>query len=131
MSTDVESVPKQSAGSLVSEILFHLQHLVEQQLHLTRCEIERELGQRSTAAALFGLGVAFLFLDAIALCMTLAHLMHWAMSPPGSDPSRLPLWACFGILTMVLVVIGGILAAVGRAKFRSVELCRNPATEIM
>ena len=131
MSIDVEDPPQQTAASLVSGILGDLHRLVEQQFQLTRREIEDELRHRAAAAAVFALGMGILFLDAIVLCLTLAHLLHWVTSPPETDPAWFPLWACHAVVAAVLVVIGGILAHVGRARFRSIEPIRNPATEIL
>lgn len=131
MSTEVEYPPEQTAASLVSGILGDLQHLVEQQFQLTRREIEEELRQRAAAAAVFGLGMGVCFLDAIVLCMTLAHLLHWMTSPAGTDPAALPLWGCYAVVAVVLAVSGGILALVGRARFRSVDKYQNPVTEIL
>ena len=131
MSTEVEYPPEQTAASLVSGILGDLQHLVEQQFQLTRREVEEELRQRAAAAAVFGLGTAVLFLDAIALCLTLAHLLHWVASPPGTDPAWLPLWACYAVVAAVLAVSGGMMVLIGRAKFSSIEPFQNPVTEIL
>lgn len=131
MSTCVKDPPKQTAASLVSDILGDLQHLVEQQFLLTRRELEVELRQRAAAAAIFGVGLGILFLDGIVLCLTVAHLLHWVASPAGTDPATLPLWGCYAVVTVVLAVIGVILAQIGRARFRSIYPCQNPATEIM
>ncbi len=131
MLTDIEYPPEQTAASLVSGILGDLQHLVDQQFQLTRREIEVELRQRTEAAAVFGLGAGFLFLAAISLCLSLSHLLHWMASPIGTDPAWFPLWACHAVVAAVLAVIGGILAVVGRAKFKSIESFHNPLTEIL
>ena len=131
MSTDVEVPPVQTAASLVSGILGDLQHLVEQQFQLTRREVEEELRQRAAAAAVFAVGMGVFFLDAIILCLTLVHLLHWATSPPETDPSSLPLWACYAVVAAVLVIIGGILTQVGRVRFRTINPYQNPATEIL
>ena len=121
MSNDVKDPPDQTAASLVSGILGDLQHLVEQQFQLTRREIEDEIRQRAAAAAVFALGVTVVFLGAIVFCLGLAHLLHWATLPPGTDPAWLPLWACHAVVAAVLVVIGGFVVHVGRAKFRSID----------
>ena len=131
MSFDIEDPPEQTTSSLVSGIFGDLKHLVEQQFQLTRREVEDELRQRASAAAVFGLGMGVFLLDAIVLCLTVAHLMHWMAAPPGTDPAWLPLWACHAVVAAVLVVIGGILALVGRAKFRSIDPFQNPVTEIL
>jgi hypothetical protein len=130
MSADVQDPIEQSAASLVSGILGDLQQLVEQQFQLTRREIEDELRKRASAAAVFAFGMGVLFLDAIVLCLTLTHLLHWGTSPPGTDPAWLQLWECHALLAAVLAVIGGILVQVGRARFRSIEPSQNPVTEL-
>ena len=130
MSTNAENRPAQSTMSLVSGILVDLEHLVEQQLRLTRREIEEELRQRSADAMIVALGIGILFLAAGGLCLALAHLLHWFTSPTGADPAWFPLWACHAVIAVALAVVGGILTNVGRTKFGSVERCQNPVTEI-
>jgi hypothetical protein len=122
MSTTIEEPPEESVASLMSGILGDLQRLVEQQFQLTRREIEVELRQRAVAIAVFGLGAGILFLAAIVFCLTVAYLLHWAW---------LPLWASHAVVAVALIVSGGILVHLGRARFRAIDPCRNPATEIM
>ena len=131
MSFDIEDPPEQTASSLVSGIFGDLKHLVEQQFQLTRQEIEDGLRQRAVAAAVIGLGVGILFLAAVALCLSLSHLLHWSASPPGTDPAWLPLWACHAIVAAVLAVSGVTVACVGRAKFRSINPPQSFATDIL
>ena len=127
----VEYPPDQTAASLLSGILGDLQHLVEQQFQLTRREIEVELRLRAAAAAVFAFGAGIFVLGVIVLCLSLAHLLYWVAAPPGTDPAWLPLWACHSAVAAVLIVIGGIVAYVGRARFGSVEQFQNPVTEIL
>lgn len=131
MSSDFEDPPEPTAASLVSGILGDLQHLVEQQFRLTRQEIEDELRQRAAAAAIFAVGIGIGLVDAIVLCLSLAHLLHWATSPPASDPAWLPLWACYAVLAAMLTFVGGILAHLGRTRFHSITPSPNPAGEIL
>jgi len=131
MSTELEDPPEQTAASLVSGILGDLHHLVEQQFELTRREIEEELRQRVTATAIFGLGAGCLFLAVMMACLTAVHLLYWVVSPPETDPASLPLWACHAVVSAGLVVLGGILTLVGRARFRSIDRFPNPVTEMM
>jgi hypothetical protein len=131
MSTDLEDPIERTASSLLSGILSDLQHLVDQQFHLMRREVEVEVRQRAAAGTVFGVGVGILFLAAIALCLTLSHLLHSVASPPGSDPAWLPLWACHAVVAVVLAAIGGTIAHVGRSRFRSIDPYQNSATEIL
>jgi hypothetical protein len=131
MSVFVKDPPDQTAASLVSGILGDLQHLVEQQFQLTRREIEVELRQRAVGAAMFCVGLGSLFLAALEFSLASAHLLHWAAQSPVADPARLPLWACHALVAAMLAIVGGILALVGRARFKSVGRFQNPATEIL
>ena len=128
----VEQHPSdQTAASLVSGIVGDLQQLVEQQLQLTRHEIEEELHQRAGAATILFVGVALLFLDAMVVCQSLALLLHWATSPTGTDPAWFPLWMCYATVAGVLVGMGGIVTQIGRSRFKSTVKAKNPATEIL
>ncbi len=131
MAADVQGPVEPSTLAFVSGILVDLELLVKQQLQLTRCELEEELRQSSFALALLALGFGLIFLAATEICLSGAHLLHWATSPPGNDHAQLPLWACHAIVASLLVVSGGILAHVARIWFRSVPQCRNPLAEIM
>lgn len=128
---EVENPPEQTTASLMSGIFADLKHLVEQQFELTRQEIEVGLRQRAKAAAVFGLGMGILVLAAAVLCLTLSHLLHWAASPPGTDPAWLPLWACHAVVAAMLAVSGVIVASVGRAKFRSIEPLTSSDTDLL
>ncbi len=130
MSTNVENSPAQSTLSLVKGVLVDLEHLVEQQLRLTRREIEDELRQRSADAMIVAIGLGIVFLAAGGFCLAFAHLLHWFSSPTGADPAWFPLWACQGVVAVALSIVGGILTNVGRTKFGSVERCQNPVMEI-
>ncbi len=131
MSTALEDPIDQSAASLVSGILGDLQLLVEQQFQLTRQEIEEELRLWAAAAMVFALGMGAFLVAAIVLCLTAANLLHWAALPPGTDPAWLPLWACHATVAAAVAVIGGILVQRGRAKFKAIDVYRNPASEIL
>ena len=131
MATDLEDPPVQTTASLVGGILGDLQRLVEQQFELTRQEIQEELRLRIAAGILFAAGIGLIFLGAIESCLGLAHLLHWAASPAGTETAWLPLWGCHAVVAAVFAVIGGVLVQVGRARFASVQSFHNPLTEIM
>ena len=129
MSTVVEDPVEESTVSLVGGILVDLERLVEQQLQLTRREIEGELRRQSTAVIVVVLGMMVLFLAALMLSLASAHLLHWLTSPAGADPARMSMWACQALVSAVLIVIGGVLAFYGQSRFRSIHPPRNQTTK--
>ena len=119
MSIELEDPPERTAASLVSGILGDLHHLVQQQFELTRREVEVELRQYAAAGVLLCLGAAMWLVAGITLSLALSHLLHWTMSPVGTDPASFPLWACHAAVAAGFAVIGGLLVSTGRARFRS------------
>jgi len=121
MATEVQNRPEQSLSSLVGGIVSDVQDLVKQQLQLTRKEIEEDIRKAGEGAALFGTGLGVLFLGALELCLTLAHLLHWSTAPAGTDPASFPLWACHGVVGGILFIFGWSVACAGKARLRAVS----------
>jgi hypothetical protein len=120
----------QSAASLVGGIVGDLKSLIEQQLQLTRMQIEAELRQRVVAMAVLMAGVVMLFVATVFVCLSVSHLLHWIGSPVGTDPAKSPLWMCHGVVAVLLGLIGGPIAWIGRRRFRSVVPFQNPVSEL-
>lgn len=129
MSTGIDYQPEQSTAALLTGILSDLQLLVEQQLRLTRREILDDLQQRGLAASMLMLGVGVLFIDAIVASLTLAHLLHWITSPALTDPASVPLWACYGIMVVILTVVGCVLIQTGKVRFTTQSARQNKTIE--
>jgi hypothetical protein len=129
MSTNVADPVEETATAMVGGILGDFTHLVEQQFRLTRLEIQEQLRQRASAAAPLALGVGVLFLGAIMLSLTLVHLLHRVTSHAGADPASIPLWACYAIITALLLAGGSTLAVIGQARFKMIGPFRYPASE--
>jgi len=131
MATAYQNPTEQTATSLVTGIIDDIQDLVKQQFQLARREVEQDFRKATQGAVYFALSAGILFISAIVFCFALAHLLHWATSPVDADPARLPLWACHGIVALVLLGIGGMIAYVGRMKFKTIDPLHNPATEAL
>lgn len=133
MATEVQNPPEQqSFSSLVTGIVSDFQDLVKQQLQLTRKEIEADLRKTREAASVWACGIGTVSLGAIVLCLMLAHLIHWLSIPATAmlkDPGLLPLWLCYGIVGVVLVVVGWCLVLAGKKKIDSVHPLDNQATK--
>jgi len=98
-----------------------VQSLVQQQVQLTRNEIVTEVRRRAFGWAICGLGIAIAFLGGVVACLTASHLLHWGLSPQGTDPGSLPLWACYGIVSASMSLIGAGVVRIGYVKSRNVE----------
>jgi len=131
MATGYQNSSEQTATSLVTGIIDDIQELVKQQFQLARREVEQDVRKATQGALYFALSAGILFIGAIVSCFALAHLLHWATSPVATDPARFPLWACYGVVGVALLAIGGVLACVGRMKFKTIDPVHNPATEAL
>lgn len=114
MSIDPTDSPKQTAASLMADIISDVQLLFEQQLKLMQYEFEEEVHRRTVAMTLVAAGLATTFIAAVILCVMCAHLLHWATSPTGTDPAWLPMWGCYGIVAAVLAAASTIMVLTGR-----------------
>jgi hypothetical protein len=75
------------------------------------------------------IGVGVTFLAAVATFFALIHLIHWVTGPAGMDPAWLPLWACYGIVGVILGATGGSLLIAAGLKLKTINPLHNPATE--
>jgi len=132
MATEVQHPPTdQSITSLVGGIISDTQDLVKQQFQLMRKEVEDDLRKTTEAASLWIAGLVVLFLGGIAICLMLAHLLHWLTAPPGFDQASIPLWGCHAIVGVVLIIIGVCLVVAGKKTIANVHPLDNPATEAL
>lgn len=111
MAIDMQRPPEQSLNTLVGGIVSDVQSLLKQQLQLTRKEIQSDLVKARKAATLAAIGGVMTGLGVLLLCLTLVFWIHWAVSPAGVDPGRIPLWGCFGLVAVPLTAIGAALCS--------------------
>jgi uncharacterized membrane protein YqjE len=108
-------VPPQSdpaaTAELVGGILSDAQELVSQQLELFKVEVQDDVRRSMRATALIGAGLGFLMNAIVFLGLTLAYLLH--------EGAGWSLAASMGLTTLVVVLLGGGLVAVGVWLFRS------------
>jgi hypothetical protein len=131
MATDIQDPTEPSTTALVGGIIDDMQDLLKQQIQLTRMEISKEIQTGAEAVLFFATGGAVLFFGAFFVGLSLVHLLHWASAPAGSDPAAIPLWLCHAILGGPLLLIGGVLAWLGRQRLRTVSPLHNPAAEAL
>jgi hypothetical protein len=119
MASQVPTSSDSSIAGLLRGIVNDMGDLVKQQIQFARAEIKADLQKSTEAFAFLALGAGSAFLSVFFFGLMLVHLFHWAASPPGYDPSSLPLWGCHAIVGGLFLVTGVSLLAVGWKMFRS------------
>jgi len=122
-------------ASLVGGIVSDVQDLIKQQLELTRKEIEADLRKTRDAASLLFAGIGIALFGCFSFCLMLAHLIHLLTTPANlqavQDPAAIPLWGCYGIVTVVLLAAGGGLAFAGKKKFDSFNPLPDESAQVL
>jgi hypothetical protein len=112
MSTDLKTAPEAPVTALVSGIIGDAQDLLKQQLQLFKHELQAEFRLTVEALLAFAVGACVGFAGILMAAMTLAYLLQWTAP-------ELPLWACFGIVGLVLLVASAALCYAGKLKLES------------
>jgi len=115
MATEVQSGP--SLTDLVKGIVNDIGDLIRQEVRFARTEIKSDLRKTRSAVVILFSGLSIAAVGGLLLSLMLVYLLHWSCAPAGSDPSGLPLWACFGILALLFLGIGSALAWMGLKRF--------------
>jgi hypothetical protein len=110
MITDHDNDTATALTPLISGIIGDAQTLIRQQLTLFQSEIKHDLVRARDAAIPLGVGVAVCFLAGLFILMMLAQLLVWLWP-------ALPLFAAYGIVALILGLVGGSLVLVGKSKF--------------
>lgn len=130
MADRISSMTNPAAGdstptlaTLVGGIVTDLQTLIRQELRLARTEVQQEFDKAKFGIAFSAAGAGLLALAVIPLLFMFVYLIK--------EYTTIPLWGCFGIICGGLVLVGGLLVALGVAKFRQVHLVPPQTAETM
>jgi len=120
MATEVQSPPQEaSMASLMRGIINDIGDLIRHEIKFARSELKADLRKTRDAVVVLALGSGAALLGSILLALMLVHLLHH-VSDPATEVSRgLPLWACYGIVSAVFLVLGAVGMYAGYAKFQS------------
>jgi multidrug transporter EmrE-like cation transporter len=102
-----------SVASLIRGLLDDVRELFREEVALARAEIRQQISAARTTAILFAASAAALVLGLIFLLTALARGMAAALG--------WPVWLGFGVLGVVLAVLGGILLAGALARARHIH----------
>jgi hypothetical protein len=102
MANQLHADTEPSLTSLVSGIICDAQDLIKQQLDLVRCEIREDVRKAKEAAASLAWGLGLALVGGLLFGTMFVYLLH--------EEAGLALWASFGIVGGVLLVVGLVLA---------------------
>jgi hypothetical protein len=106
--------------TLLSEIVSDSQKLISQQVELFRLELMGEVQKAKTAAFSLGAGLGLVAAGGLLSTQMLVHLLHRS--------TRLPLWACYGILAGLLGAAGAKLIDSGGKEISELQLTHPSQT---
>jgi len=113
MATDLRNGTEPSVTHLVKGVIEDVQTLTKQQLELFKQELQEDFAKTRTAALPMLIGLGVMLIGTLLLAITLGLLLEWALRP------YLPLWAAFGIVTVLLGGTGLGLFFAGLKKFQT------------
>ncbi len=107
---------ERSIKEILNVLRPQLQELVNKQVELARAELVPVGKKAGIAVGLLVTGAVFMLLFLVFFFLTGMYIMWYA---------GFPLWAAAGITTVILLVLGGILAGMGAGRLRTL----NPKPE--
>lgn len=101
-----------SIGEIIAALRPQLQELVNKQIELARTELMPVARQAGIAVGLLVVGAVFMLLFLGFFFATFAAALIAVGFPP---------WVAVGIVTVILLVIGGVLAGLGAGRLRGLD----------
>ncbi|MGZ8464492.1 MAG: phage holin family protein [Candidatus Binatia bacterium] len=112
-----------SFASLLGGIANDAKELLLQEVALTKRELQYELHKAKTAAIALGSAIGIIATGGILLMLALVHLLDAI--------TVVPLWACYGIVATILVVLGAVLLVAAKTKAEALEVVPQPTVARM
>jgi hypothetical protein len=112
---------KPSIGTLLTGIVSDMRALIVQELKLAKLEIGEDLQKMKAAAVALAIGGAVASLGGLFLLLMLVHLLEAL--------TDLPLWACYGIIAALLLIVGLGLLMAGKKRAERVGIVPAETTE--
>jgi uncharacterized membrane protein YdbT with pleckstrin-like domain len=103
-----------TTATLVQGIVGDIGELIKHEVRYARAEFQSDLAKMKSGAAILLVGVAAGFVGFVLLALMAVYGLHASTLPANAEIAKgLPLWAAYGIVGGVLIVIGGIFAWAG------------------
>jgi hypothetical protein len=112
MATETVNAPDgQSVTGLVSGIVADAQELIKQQIALVRAEIKADIQRIVRALIILGAGALAAVPAMFLVCNMIVFMLH--------ELAGLSVWASYGIVGGVFVVLSAVLIGISIQRFRS------------
>jgi len=119
MTPQVPTSSEPGIASLVKGIVDDFGDLIKQEFKFARTEVQGDLRKSKDAIVALAIGAGAAAVGLIFAGLMVVYLLHWLTSPPGEDRAGIPLWGCYGIVTLVFLGSGMALLLAGKKKFDS------------
>jgi len=110
--TDQNGVTERTLGQLVADATHDLSSIIRSEIALAKAEIGADAKKAGVGAGLFAAAALFVFLALILLLIAAAY----GLVAAGLDP-----WLAFLIVAGTLLVLGAIMALVGRSRVGKIK----------
>jgi hypothetical protein len=114
MDNGSQHTSESSVVALLGGIANDVKDLLMHELVLTKLEVQDKLRKAKTAAIALGLGIGVLAIGGMLLMLMLVQVLE--------AYTKIPLWGCYGIVGSVLVVLGGVLLAIGKRQAEEIDV---------
>jgi len=103
-----------NTASLVQGIVGDIGELIKHEVRYARAEFQSDLAKMKSGAAILLVGAAAGFVGFVLVALMAVYGLHTSTLPADAEIAKgLPLWAAYGIVGGILIVIGGILGWAG------------------
>ena len=106
MAPAANKIPRASVISLVRGIIDDAKQLLLAQYEFRKYQTLQQVTKAKTVALWMGIGIALAGAGSLLIILMVVHLLH--------AYSDLPLWESYGIVGIVLLVVGGVLLYGGK-----------------
>ncbi|MGV1037241.1 MAG: phage holin family protein [Candidatus Nanopelagicales bacterium] len=121
VTTDKNEPTEPTVRELVSSAASDVSTLITGQIDLAKAELKQSASQAGAAFGLLIAAAVTIFLAVVFLLVTLAYVLVAV---------GLPVWAGFGIVTLVLIILGVIMGLVGKRRAGKVKAPEETIKEL-
>jgi hypothetical protein len=112
-----------SLAQLVTGIVNDAKELLRQELALAKHEIREDLRKTKAAMLSLSIGIGVAAIGGLLLILMLVHLLNAL--------AGLPLWACYGIVGGLFIIIGGVLLLIAKNTIARIDVVPPQTVETM